>query len=161
IIWLMGAEAFLLAGIFTRERLFRAFGLIISFLVAFYALSARIAPLGQLVLNGQPHYDVPVAVVLGVIALALYLNAHITRRVWPDLFAGELARTSLSVLSFLASLFAVSAVYASVSDSAAAVVLAVLVLALTWTGKQSSISELVYEAHWIAPVAFLHVLVRN
>src|SRR5262249_16177017 len=108
IIWLVLAEVFLLAGILTRERLFRAFGLIISFLVAFYAFSVRIVPLGQLVFNGQPHYDVPVAVVLGVIALALYFNAHITRKIWPDLFAGELEQTSLSVLSFLASLFAVS-----------------------------------------------------
>jgi hypothetical protein len=161
IIWLALAEAFLLAGIFTRERLFRAFGLIISFLVALYALPVRIVPLVQQVFNSEPHSSATLAVVLGVIALALYLNAHITRRVWPELFSAELEQTSLSGLSFLASLFAVSAVYAYVPDRAAAVVLAVLVLALTWTGKQFSISELVYEAHWVAPVAFLHVLVRN
>src|SRR5262249_22519728 len=94
-------------------------------------------------------------------ALALYFNAHITRKIWPDLFAGELEQTSLSVLSFLASLFAVSTIYACVSDTAAAVVMAALGFALSWTGKQFSISELVYEAHWIAPVAFLHVLIRN
>ena len=52
LLWLAGAQAFLLAGIFAREKLFRWFGGIIFLLVAFYLLPVRLVPLAQLVLSG-------------------------------------------------------------------------------------------------------------
>jgi hypothetical protein len=158
VIWLAGAEAFLLAGIFTRERLFRGFGLIISFLVALHAVPLRMFPLAEQVVTGQPHRDGSVSLVLLLIAVVLYLNAHVTRRLWPDLFADELESQLLSVLSFVASVFAVAAVYAYVPGHAVAVVLALFVAWLSGTGKLFSISEMVYEAHWVAAVAFLQVI---
>jgi len=158
-LWLAGAEAFLLAGIFTRERLFRGFGLIISFLVALHAIPVRIAPLVAEILNGQPHYHVQVSIVLAVIAVALYANAHVVRRIWPDLFRDEPEQTSGSVLSFMASISAVAAVYAFAGDNKIAIVLALLVIVLSFLGKQFSIDELVYQAHWIAVVAAVQVIV--
>lgn len=161
VIWLAGAEAFLLAGILTRERLFRAFGLIISFLVALYAVALRIPPLAQKIANGQPHHDGQIVLVLAVIAAALWANAHVTRRFWLDLFAEELETLSLSSLSFIASLFAVGAVYAYVPDNTVAVVLALLVAWLAGTGKLFSIAEMIYEAHWVAAVAFIQVIIAD
>jgi hypothetical protein len=163
IIWLIGAEAFLLAGIlpFTRERLFRGFGLIISFLVALYAVPVRIFPLAEQVFTGHAHHDAKISLVLMAVALALYANAHITRRFWPDLFEEALEDWSLSVLSYIASLFAVAAVYASAPDHLIAVVLAVFVLWLCATGKLFSIAEMIYQAHWISVVAFIQVLVAD
>src|SRR5262249_46906613 len=145
VIWLAGAEAFLLAGIFTRERLFRGFGLIISFLVSLHAVPLRMFPLAEQVVSGQPHRAGAVSLVLLLIAVVLYLNAHVTRRFWPDLFADELESQLLSVLSFVASVFAVAAAYAYVPDHALAVVLALFVAWLTGTGKLFSIPEMVYE----------------
>jgi thiol:disulfide interchange protein DsbD len=159
LIWLTGAEAFLLAGIFTRERLFRGFGLIISFVVALEVMPTRIAPLIEEIFNGQPHYHAQLSIVLAVIAVALYANAHVVRRIWPDLFRDELEQTAGSVLSFMASIFAVSAVYAFVGDTSIAIALALLVFALSLLGKQFSIDELVYQAHWIAVVAIVQVIV--
>src|SRR5258708_4028679 len=161
LLWLTLAEAFLLAGIFTRERLFRGFGLIISFLVALHAIPVRIAPLVADIFNGQPHYDVQLSIVLAVIAVALYANAHVVRRIWPDLFRDELEQTAGSVLSFMASIFAVSAVYAVVGDNAIAIALALLVTALSLLGKQFSIDELVYQAHWISVIAIVQVIVTG
>jgi hypothetical protein len=161
VIWLAGGEAFLLAGIFTRERLFRGFGLIISFLVALHAVPLRIFPLAQQVASSQPHHDGQISLVLLLIAVVLYANAHVTRRLWPDLFADELESQTLSVLSFVASLFAVAAAYAYVPDHAVAVVMALFVAWLSGTGKLFSISEMVYEAHWVAGVALVQVIAND
>lgn len=161
LVWLAGAEAFLLAGIFTRERLFRGFGLIISFLVALSALQVRIVPLAQQIANGQPHHNGQTSRVLAVIAAVLYANAHITRRRWPSLFAEELEQQALRALSFAASLFAVAAVYAYVPEHATAAVLALLVAWLSGTGRLFWIPEMTYEAHWVAAVAFIQVLVTD
>jgi Predicted membrane protein (DUF2339) len=161
VMWLVGAEAFLMAGILTRERLFRGFGLIISFLTALYAMPIRLFPLAQQISTGQPHRDGQISLVLVAIAAALYANAHLTRRFRPELFEEELEHQSLSGLSFIASVFAVGAVYAYVGDSIVAVALALLVAWLTTTGKMFSIAEMTYEAHWIAAVAFVQVLVAD
>jgi len=161
VIWLAGAEAFMLAGIFTRERLFRGFAVIISFLVALYALPVRIAPLAQQIADGRPHHSEQASLVLAVIAAVFYANAHLTRRIWPALFEQELEQTSLTALSFAASLFAAGAIYAYVPDNAVAVVLGLFVLALSFTGKQASISALIYQAHWIATVAVIQVAVSG
>ena len=161
ILWLAGAEAFLLAGIFVRERLFRGFGLIISTLIVFYALPFRVEPLLQELINGQAHYHPQYSIVLAGIATALYFNAHVVRRRWPELFEEELENQGLKALSFAASLLAVSAVYAYIDDKAIAIVLALFVAALTVLGKQFSINELIYQAHWITAVAFVQATISG
>lgn len=158
ILWLVAAEAFLLAGVFLRERLFRGFGLIISTLIVFYALAFRVEPLLQELINGQAHYHPRYSIVLAAIAAVLYLNSHVVRLRWPELFEEELENQGLKALSFAASLLAVSAVYAYIDDKAIGIVLALFVAALALLGKQFSISELVYQAHWIAAVAFVQTV---
>jgi hypothetical protein len=160
-LWLTGAEAFLLAGIFVRERLFRGFGLIISSLVALYSIVVRITPLLQEVMNAQPHHHRQLGIGLAVIAAVFYANANIIGRRWHDLFEEELETQSLRTLSFAACIFAVCAVYALVDDNAIAIVLALLVFSLSVLGKQFSIADLTYQAHWIAVVAFVQTIVAG
>jgi hypothetical protein len=161
ILWLVGAEAFLLAGVFVRERLFRGFGLIISTLIVFYTLLFRVEPLLQELLNGQAHYHPQYAIVLAGIAAVLYFNSHVVRRRWPELFEEELESQGLKALSFAASILAVNAVYAYLDDKAIGIVLALFVAALTLLGKQFSINELVYQAHWITAVAFVQTVISG
>src|SRR5205085_2209254 len=52
-------------------------------------------------------------------------------------------------------------IYCCVPDSALGVSLALLFTALCWTGQQFSISEMVYQAHWIAVVAMADVSIRG
>jgi hypothetical protein len=158
-LWLAGGEAFLLAGIFVRERLFRGFGLITSLLVVLYAMVMRIPALMQELMNDQPHHHAELGIELVVIAAVLYVNAHIIRHFWKDLFEEELENQALRVLSFAASAFAVCAVYSLVVDNAIAVVLALLVFALSLLGRQFSIADLIYQAHWIAVVAVYQVMI--
>jgi hypothetical protein len=158
LVWLAAAEAFLLSGIFTRERLFRGFGLIVSFLVALSALPDRILPLLRQIAEGKPHHDAQLSLILAVIALVLYANAHLTRRIWADLFAKELEQFSLTGLSYAAGLFTVTAIYAYFPDNVLAVVLGALVVILSWTGRQASFAELIYQGHVIAAVAVVQVI---
>ncbi len=160
-LWLALAEAFLLAGIFTRERLFRGFGLITSFLVAFHVMYVQVAPLAAEIVNGQPHYDPRLSIVLAVIAVALYANSHVVTRIWPKLFGDEPEQTAGSILSFMASIFVVSALYAVVADTTVAIALAVLVAILSLVGQRFSIGALIYQAHWISVVAIVQVIVTG
>ncbi len=160
LLWMAGAEAFLLAGIFTRERLFRQFSGIISFLVALYlfawppnGISWQVAS----IVNGQPHHDATLALVFAVVAVLFYFNSHVLGRNWQSLFDREVEKQAIGSLSFAASIFAAGAIYVSAGSNAVAVWLAVLVTALAWIGKRFRISQLAYQAHWIALVAIADV----
>lgn len=158
LLWLAGAESFLFAGIFTRERLFRGFGLIASFLVASYAVVFRLGGLIEEVLNTQPHYHRNLGIVFAVITLALYTNAHVTRWLWPELFEKEPEKQSLAGLSFAGSLLAMSASFALAPDTAVALVLMLVATVLSWSGRQFRIDELIYEAHWITAIAVIQLV---
>ena len=164
LLWMAGAEAFLLAGVFTRERLFRHFGGIISLLVAAYVFGWPPNGLiyqGANIINGQPHFNPQLSIVLAVIAGLFYVNSHVIGRIWQQLFDWDVEKQALTALSFVASIFAVGAVYLSVSKTATAVVLAVLVTVLAWTGKRFRVSPLLYQAHWIAVLAIADVSITG
>src|SRR6185312_12397247 len=149
ILWLAGGEAFLLAGIFTRERLFRGFGLIVSFLVAFYGVAFHFEGLIEEISSSRAHYHPELGIVLTAVAVTFYANSHITRWLWRDLFKFELETQALTGLSYAASLFSVAATFALVGDTAVALVLMSLVTLLSWAGYRCKIAELTYESHWI------------
>lgn len=161
LLWLAGAEAFLLAGVFTRERLFRYLGGGISFLVAGYLL---LCPGGLLsvatdVLTLHRHPDAQFAIIFLVVATVFYGNSHVVALRWKELFNHPIEIRGLRVLSFVASIFAVSAVYAWIPIASVAVVLALVVFVLSLTGKEFDIPDLIYQAHWIAAVAVSDVCI--
>lgn len=164
LLWMAGAEAFLLAGVYARERLFRHFGGIISFLVAAYVFGwppNGLVYQAENIVNGQPHFNPQLSIVLAVIAALLYVNSHVIGRIRRQLFDLELEQQALTALSFAASILAVGAVYLSVSSKAVAVVLALLVSVLAWTSKQFRIPPLLYQAHWIAALAIADVCITG
>src|SRR5215510_13789413 len=160
LLWMAGAEAYLLAGVFTRERLFRVFGGIISLLVALYVFgwpAYGIVFQAARIVSGQPHYDPQFSLILAVIAALFYLNSHVIGRVWEELFDREYEQQALTSLSFIASLFAVGSVYMFVQYNAVAVVLALLVTVLAWLGRKFDIYELLAQSVWIGAVAIADV----
>jgi len=158
ILWLAGGEAFLLAGVLTRERLFRGFGLIISFLVALYGVAFHFEGLIQEISSSKAHYHPGLGLVFTALAVTLYANSHITRWLWPELFDHDLESQALTGLSFAASLFSVAATFALAGDVAVALVLMSLVTLLSWSGRNFKIPELTYESHWIAAVAIAQLI---
>jgi hypothetical protein len=158
VLWLAGGEAFLLAGILTRERLFRGFGLIVSFLVALYGVAFHFEGLIEEISSSRAHYHPELGIVFTAVAVTFYANSHITRWLWRDLFHFELETQALTGLSFAASLFSVAATFALVGDAAVALVLMSLVTLLSWSGWRFKIRELIYESHWIAAVAIAQLI---
>src|SRR5262249_7673828 len=126
-----------------------------------YALPVHVAPLADKIFNRQPCHDARLSIVLGVIAFFLYSNAHLTRAFWRQLFEEDPERKSLTLISYIASLFATAAIYASVPESAVAVILAIFLLILSWTGRQASLTELISQGHWIAAVAVAQVSITG
>jgi hypothetical protein len=161
LMWLTGAELFLLTGILSRERLFRGFGLIISLLIALYSLPVYLTPLAQKILSHEPLRDFRVATVLGAIALALYVNAHLTRSLRPQLFEHNPERALLRCLSYFAAVFTTAAVYASTPEVAVGLILAAFVLILSWAGKRASLAEWIYQGHGLAAVAVTQVMITR
>jgi hypothetical protein len=160
LVWIAGAEAFLLAGIFTRERLFRQFAGIISLLVAAYLFSPfanGILWQASGLLSGNRHLDGTLSIALAVIAALFYLNSHVLCRRWSELFDQPIEEQAITAFSFIASLFAVGAIYAAVPYNAVAVALAILVVALAGVSKIFDITELRRQAHWVAAAAVLDV----
>src|SRR5215467_1825718 len=98
VLWMAGAEAFLLAGVFTRERLFRHFGGIISLLVAGYLFAwppNGIIFQAQKIFSGDALYDGTLSLVLAVVAILLYTNSHIVGRRWQELFEHPVERRAV------------------------------------------------------------------
>lgn len=161
ILWLAGAEVFLLAGILAQEKLFRYFGAVVSFLVALYLLPVRIMPLAEKVMDGEAHRDLQLSLVLAVVAAVFYANSHIIARIWRQMFDSDFERMSIIVLSYAGGIFAVAAVYAWLDYKWSAVALAVLVALLSWLGGQFRIDELLYQGHCIGMVAVIDVCVSD
>lgn len=161
VLWLAGAEAFLLAGVFTRERLFRGFGLIISLLVAGYALVVRVGPPARHISEGRPHSDLQLSLLLAMIAIIVYANAHLTRRLWAEMFDHDEEHLAQSVLSYLGSILAAAAIFAAVPDKAAGIALALLGVLLNFAARKLAISEFNVQAHWISVVAFIQAAVAG
>jgi hypothetical protein len=158
VLWLAGAEVFLLAGIFLHERLFRGFGLILSGIIVLYTLVFRVPPLAQEIISGQQHYHPQLSVILTAIAVVLYANSHVVRRWRPQLFEEDAESFALKALSCAASLFAVGAVYSYNNDQSAGIVLALFVTLLAFLGRQLGEDILVYQGHWIVAVVFFQTI---
>ncbi len=158
VLWLAGAEVFLLAGIFLRERLFRGFGLILSGIIVLYTLAFRIPPLAQEIINGQQHFHPQLGVILLAIAVVLYANSHLVRRWRSQLFEEDAESLALKALSCAASLFAVCAVYAYNTNESTGVVLALFVTLLAFLGRLLAEDILVYQGHWIVAVIFFQTI---
>ncbi|HWZ43967.1 MAG TPA: DUF2339 domain-containing protein [Candidatus Saccharimonadales bacterium] len=164
IIWLAGAEAFLLAGVFAREKLFRYFGIIVSALVALTLVPTQLVPLAAKTLEGQQHLapiDSTLCLVLAMVAATFYVNSHIITRLWPGQFESETERGSMTALSFAASVLAVASIYAGSTYKWSAIVLALLITLLSWSGRRFRILELLYQSHWIALVAVIDACIND
>lgn len=165
LLWMAGAEAFLLAGIFTRERLFRQFAGIISLLVAAYLFfnpfSGGIVSQVAALSNGAIPHDAALGLSLAVVAALFYGNSHIICRIWRELFDRGIEKQAIALFSYIAGLFVVASIYSLAQYHTVAVILAIFVTALAWTSRQFRISELRFQAHGIAVVSVLDVCITG
>jgi hypothetical protein len=134
ILWLVGAETFLAAGIIAREIVFRRLGLLTGLLVGLHLagidfrhlLNLRLAK-DELVLDG--------GVLFGLCAVVFYLNALGVGSRWKGLFADSPDRPLLTIHSYFGAFAAGSAAWALFSHDWTALAFAAVMLIVAALGR--------------------------
>ena len=162
VLWLAEAEALVLAGIFTREILFRWLGIAAELLVAghmFYFDTGYLGPLRDA--KAADFSDPRRATAFGLAALIIFANAHWVPRHWPDLLKTGFEKKFYRLQSYLAGLLLVAAVWAVCAEPWLAVALAACALILAVVGARGKIEELSVLANSFALLAFLRIVLAN
>lgn len=164
IIWLAQAQLLLLAGVFTREVLFRRFGLLAALLTSADMLIAQAEPiletrLALFNLLQPPEYKL--AVTFGFASLLFYVNAHWIPRRWKDLIRTEFEQICFRGLSYLAGLMLFVSLWLAFPNAWTAVAWAAAALGLCILGRALNSDDLSHGAHGFALAAFLWALGVN
>jgi hypothetical protein len=134
ILWLVGTEVFLIAGIVAKELVFRRIGLLTGLLVGGHLAFTDFRPVMEARLLGEERL-VWAAVLFGLCAAIFYLNALGIGRKWSEFFAESPDKEVLISHSYLGALSAAVAAWAFFANDWTAVAFAVLMLALARVAK--------------------------
>ena len=163
VLWLVAAETFLLAGVFTREIVFRRIGMLTLAIVSAQMIFGTGAPLLELRLSSSPDVtpDYTTAVLFAVGAFLCYLNSHWVRTRWPNLFRQEFDSTIMSSLTYVGGLLALLAAWFAFPGMSTAVVWATLALLLGVAGKEFVQPALAVQGNLIAVAAIVRLITLN
>ena len=162
VLWLAEAEALFLAGVFTREILFRWLGIAAELLVAGHMFIVDTQQLSKLretraVDFSDPHR----AAVFALAALAIFANAHWVPLRWPDLIRPGFEKRFYRFQSYLGGFLLLAAVWAICTEPWLAVGFAASALLLAVVGARWKIDELSVLANSFALLGFLRVVFAN
>jgi uncharacterized membrane protein len=162
ILWLAQAQALFLAGILTRERLFRWLGLLAAALTAGHMLFADAVEILVVRRGGSLGGPRPaLALAFVVAALLFHGDAHAAPRRWRHVPESIREGQALRALSYVAGLLLLVAAWLALPGAWTAVAWVGLALALGFAGHRLRLSELSYQAHGLAALAFVRILVVN
>jgi hypothetical protein len=162
ILWLAEAEALLLAGVFTRELVFRRLGLITALLVALQLDRLALQHMRDPGWTGFPAGDwLKAVVVFATAVLILYGDAHWLPRRYRNLMDSRAEQLTLRVLSYAGGITALIAIGWLVPEAWVAVGFAVLALALAALAGRLMTGELLFQAHVLVAFAFTRTLIVN
>ncbi len=162
VLWLAEAEALFLAGVFTREVLFRWLGIAAEFLVAgrmFFVDTQQISQLRET--KATDFSDPRRAMVFALAALAIFANAHWVPRRWPDLLKAGFEKRFYRFQSYLGGFLLLAAVWAICTEPWLAVGFAASALLLAVVGSYWKFEELSVLANSFALLGFLRVVFAN
>jgi Predicted membrane protein (DUF2339) len=134
ILWLVGTEVFLIAGIVAKEIVFRRIGLLTGLLVGGHLAFADFRPVLDARLSSEQRL-VWAGVLFGVCAAVFYLNALGIGRKWSEFFTESPDKEVLISHSYLGALSAAVAAWAFFAHDWTAVAFAVLMLTLASMAK--------------------------
>ncbi|SPE30615.1 conserved membrane hypothetical protein [Acidobacteriia bacterium SbA2] len=170
ILWLAESQTLFLAGVLTREILFRRLGMLASVVVAGQMLSVDAANVfGARMDNAHPVSEWRLGVIFGFATALFYGSAHWVHRRWRELITTEFEELCFSRLSYLAGVMALVGAWltwprawTAVAWSAIALVLAVVGNRLVGARHGVPVRrELLAQAHVLAAAALLRVFVVN
>jgi uncharacterized membrane protein len=173
VIWLAEAQMLILAGVFTREILFRRFGLLVALLTSADMLVNQALPtlydrMSQLPHNVFDRYmpNIPapefqLAISFLVAGLLFYANSLVIPRRWKDLLTSESEFIFYRALSYLAALMLFISLWLAFPYVWTAVLWAAAAFLLVVIGRALSAEDLAYHAHLFSLAAFIRALTVN
>lgn len=115
LVWLLQAEALFVAGLATREGIFRKLGIVSGFGAIAQMIGTVALPIVNLRLSGSDtHPHTVEALTFACAALAAWFNAEFATRRWPHLREHDFERIMLRTMSYTAALSAGLAVWLAV-----------------------------------------------
>jgi Predicted membrane protein (DUF2339) len=173
IIWLAEAQMLILAGVFSREILFRSFGLLVALLTSGDMLINQALPTLYDRLSQPPHNvfdrfvqtvpepDFQLAISFLVAGLLFYANSLVIPRRWKDLISSENEDLFFRALSYLAALMFFVSLWLAFPNSWTAVLWAAAAFLLIILARAFSAGDLSFQAHLFALAAFFRALTVN
>ncbi len=160
ILWLIGGEAFLVAGAVVAEVAFRRLGLFIGLLVGFHLVRIDFASLISIRLTSED-LVLTVGVIFGLCAIVFYLNALFVGQRWKQLFTDSPDSQLLCIHSYLAGFAVVVAAWALCSHDWTALAFAGIMLALSAIGWKLKSLPLQIQYGLVAVLTLYRVLFVN
>jgi hypothetical protein len=160
ILWLVGAEAFLAAGIIAKEVVFRRLGLLTALLVGLHLIGVDFRHLLNLRLANED-LDLAAGVLFSLCAVVFYFNALGVGSRWKDLFNGSPDRPLLTTHSYLGAFAAASAAWALFSHDWTALAFAAIMLILAALGRALQSPHLQGQYAFIGLLTFYRGIVVN
>src|SRR5467141_1264753 len=173
VIWLAEAQMLSLAGVCTREILFRRFGLLVALLTSADMLVNQALPTLYELLSLPPHNvfdrytptvpapDFQLAISFLVAGLLFYANSLIIPLRWKDLLTTESENTFYRALSYLAALMLFISLWLAFPNTWTAILWATAAFLLVVVGRALSEQDLTYHAHLFSLAAFIRALDVN
>lgn len=162
IVWLAEAQALFLAGVFTREVLFRRFGLLAALLTLGNMLTtdfAQILRMRSASVANSPEYRLALCFLTA--ALLFYANSHWIPRRWKDLLGSDFEKECFRGLSYVASLALLVGGWLAFPGTWTAVSWSTLALVLLIIGSRLDLAELSNQSHAFAAAALAWTLIVN
>jgi hypothetical protein len=160
ILWLVGAEAFLAAGIITKEVVFRRLGLLTGLLVGLHLVGVDFRQLLNLRF-AKEDLVLDSGVLFCLCAVVFYLNALGVGSHWKDFFKDSPGRPLLTVHSYLGAFAAASAAWALFSRDWTALAFAAVMLIVAALGRALESSHLQVQYALLGALTFYRGIVAN
>ncbi len=160
ILWLVGAEAFLAAGVVVGEVVFRRLGLLTGLLVAIHLARVDFTELMSVRSAGED-LALTAGVMFGLCAIVFYVNALFVGQRWKRAFGGSPDAQLLSIHSYIGAFAAASAAWALCSRDWTALAFAGIMLALAVLGWKLKSSHLQVQYGVIGALTLYRVIVVN
>jgi len=162
VLWLVEAEALLIAGIVNREMVFRWLGQVASVALGIQMLGVDAARVfGERMDGARVVRELRLATVFAIAAVIFYLNAHWVRRRWGQLIRGNLELHVLGRFSYAAGVLAFAGLWIALPGAWTAVAWGALALLLAIVSARGVGRELAWQANILAAAALVRVLAIN
>jgi len=160
ILWLVGAEAFLAAGIIVKEVVFRRLGLLTGLLVGLHLLGVDFRHLLNLRF-AKEDIVLDAGVLFCLCAFVFYLNALGVRSRWKDFFEDSPDRPLLTIHSYLGAFAAASAAWALFSHDWTALAFAAVMLIVAALGRALESPHVQVQYALLGALTFYRVIIVN